>query len=62
MARFNIFLIIVVLIGGALGCAPIPSAQYDLTISSTEGGEVSRPGEGTFTYDAGAVVDLSGGG
>jgi hypothetical protein len=32
--------------------------QYQLTISSTEGGSVTTPGEGTFTYDAGAVVDL----
>jgi len=33
-------------------------AVYDLTISSTEGGSVTTPGEGTFTYDAGSVVDL----
>jgi hypothetical protein len=33
-------------------------AVYDLTISSTEGGSVTTPGEGTFTYDAGMVVDL----
>jgi hypothetical protein len=33
-------------------------AIYDLTISSTEGGSVTEPGEGTFTYDAGTVVDL----
>jgi hypothetical protein len=32
--------------------------QYDLTISSMEGGSVTTPGEGTFTYDAGTVVDL----
>jgi isopenicillin-N N-acyltransferase-like protein len=32
--------------------------QYDLTISSTAGGDVTAPGEGTFTYDAGAVVSL----
>ena len=36
----------------------IPPAQYTLTISSTEGGFVSTPGQGTFRYDAGAVVDL----
>jgi hypothetical protein len=34
-------------------------AVYDLTISSTEGGSVITPGEGTFTYDAGTVVDLA---
>jgi Leucine-rich repeat (LRR) protein len=33
-------------------------AIYDLTISSTEGGSVTTPGEGTFTYDKGTVVDL----
>jgi len=32
--------------------------QYDLSINSTEGGSVTEPGEGTFTYDAGTVVDL----
>jgi hypothetical protein len=32
--------------------------QYDLTTSSTEGGSVTTPGEDTFTYDEGTVVDL----
>jgi len=32
--------------------------EYDLTISSTAGGCVIEPGEGTFTYDEGTVVDL----
>ena len=36
----------------------IPVARYDLTVSSTEGGSVTAPGEGTFTYDAGTVVEL----
>jgi hypothetical protein len=31
---------------------------YDLTISSTAGGSVTEPGEGTFTYEEGAMVDL----
>jgi len=31
---------------------------YDLTISSNAGGSVTTPGEGTFTYGAGTVVDL----
>lgn len=35
-----------------------PVAQYDLTISSAAGGSVTKPGEGTFTYDAGEVVGL----
>ena len=32
--------------------------SYDLTADSTDGGEVTSPGEGTFTYDCGTVVDL----
>ncbi|MGB6873625.1 MAG: C1 family peptidase [Dehalococcoidia bacterium] len=32
--------------------------QYDLAISSTDGGSVTGPGEGTFTYDDRTVVDL----
>jgi hypothetical protein len=33
--------------------------QYELTISSTEGGSVIEPGEEVLTYDEGAVVDLA---
>jgi hypothetical protein len=36
----------------------ISSFQYDLTTFSTEGGSVTEPGEGVFTYDGGAAVDL----
>lgn len=32
--------------------------SYDLTVNSTAGGSVTEPGEGTFTYDEGTVVDL----
>jgi alpha-tubulin suppressor-like RCC1 family protein len=31
---------------------------FTLTISSTMGGSVTNPGEGTFSYDAGTAVDL----
>ncbi len=55
MARVTIFLIIIALIAGTMACAP---ARYSLTISSTEGGSVTSPGEGTFTYDHGTVVEL----
>lgn len=48
-----------------LGCAssttPPPSDtsdQYDLSTSSTSGGNVTTPGEGTYTYNASQVVDL----
>jgi hypothetical protein len=33
--------------------------EYDLTISSTAGGNVTEPGEGIFTYDQGTVVSLN---
>jgi len=39
-----------------VGC---DGTQYDLTVSSSEGGEITDPGEGTFTYDGGTVVDLA---
>jgi uncharacterized repeat protein (TIGR02543 family) len=34
------------------------SSQFELTISSTTGGSVTDPGEGTFRYDQGTVVNL----
>jgi len=55
LAKVSVFLITVALIAGIAGCAP---TQYDLTISSTEGGEVTTPGEDTFTYNEGTVVAL----
>lgn len=44
-------------VSAASGTEP-PPAQYELTISSTAGGSVSTPGEGTYTYDEGTVVEL----
>jgi len=35
-----------------------PAVYYDLTISSGAGGSVTMPGEGTFNYEEGTVVDL----
>ena len=57
MKRLSVFVITIALIVGLVGCTPVPT-QYNLTISSTEGGEVTEPGEETFTYDGGEVVDL----
>lgn len=34
-------------------------SEYDLTISSTAGGNVTSPGEGLYTCHAGSVVDLA---
>jgi uncharacterized protein YkwD len=38
----------------------VPPRRYDLTVSSTTGGSVTAPGEGTFIYDEGEVVNLTG--
>jgi hypothetical protein len=46
---------------GLIGCGgeEVPEiSEYNLAISSTEGGSVTTPGEGTFTYDEGEVMDL----
>jgi hypothetical protein len=55
VAKVGIFLVIIALIAGMVGCIFV---RYDLTTSSTEGGQVTTPGEATFTYSKGAVVDL----
>ena len=57
MKRISIFLIIVALIAGIVGCGQ-PAPSYALAIASTEGGSVTAPGEGMFTYDEGTVVNL----
>jgi uncharacterized repeat protein (TIGR02543 family) len=38
--------------------AAIPPVQHSLATSSTAGGSITTPGEGTYTYNAGTVVDL----
>jgi hypothetical protein len=55
VVRVSIFLIMVALVAGMVGCIFV---RYDLTISSTEGGEVATPGEATFTYGEGTEVNL----
>jgi len=55
MARVPIFLVTVVLIAGIVGCVP---AECSLTVLSAEGGEVMIPGEGSYTYYEGEVVNL----
>ena len=54
----SIFLVMVALTVGIVGCDDGGSEAYTLTIASTAGGSVTTPGEGTFTYDEGAVVNL----
>lgn len=64
MKRVIILLIVIALIGGTVGCValPVPDSpspvQCKLTVLSGAGGSVVTPGEGTFTYDKGAVVSL----
>ena len=48
-------MITVALIAGMVGCGPV---QYTVTIASTQGGSVTIPGEGNFTYDEGTAVNL----
>lgn len=55
MRRISILLIAVALAAGVAGCIP---ADHSLTVSSTEGGEVVTPGEGTFTCYGGRGVIL----
>jgi hypothetical protein len=55
MKKFSILLVTVALIAGLVGCVVV---AYDLSISSTEGGSVTLPGEGTITCDEGEVVNL----
>jgi len=38
--------------------AEIPLDQFTLTVSSSSGGSVTTPGEATFAYDEGTVVNL----
>ena len=54
---FSVLLITLALIAGMTGCDVQP-VQYNLTIESTEGGAVTCPGEGTFTYNSTTVVKL----
>jgi len=67
LTRISMFLVLVTLIAVMVGCASdadshsapaVVPARYILSISSTEGGSVSTPGEGTFTYDEGEVINL----
>ena len=58
LARVSIFLVMIALIAGAVGCN-LTLARHSLSISSTEGGSVTEPGEGAFPlYSEGRVVDL----
>ena len=56
VAAVGTFLTVAALMVGITAC---DGDTYQLTISSTSGGSVTTPGEGTFTYEAGTVVQLA---
>ncbi len=56
--RACIFLIIVVLAVGMVGCSTNIVPQYTIKIRSSLGGTVTTPGEGLFRYPAGTVLNL----
>jgi hypothetical protein len=55
-AASGILLVVAVLVAGAMACDG--ARTYQLAISSTSGGLVATPGEGTYPYGAGIVVQL----
>ena len=56
--KIGVVLLAVTLVAGMVGCFTPFRMQYRLTLSSSEGGQVATPGEGTFTYWGGTVVNL----
>jgi hypothetical protein len=56
--KIALIVLLFVIVAGIVAFLSPPAVQYTLTIGSTDGGSVTMPGENTFTYDAGAVVDL----
>jgi hypothetical protein len=55
-AATGILLIVAVLVLGTTACDG--AHMYQLTIFSASGGNVTAPGEGSFTYDAGSLIQL----
>jgi hypothetical protein len=60
VVRLSIFFITVALVWAMLGanCPGPEFYEYELTIDSTDGGNVTMPGEGTFTCLEGELVTL----
>jgi len=58
IAVASITVLICVVLGNIVACAPTPTTEYALFINSTESGSVTTPGEGMFTCDEGAAVNL----
>jgi len=51
-----IAVLLFMVLGSIVACTS--TTTYDLTIASTAGGNVTTPGEGTFNYTAGTIVNL----
>jgi alpha-tubulin suppressor-like RCC1 family protein len=61
LTRASILLITAALIAGMVGCGPAEEEEgaiYELTIGSSDGGSVASPGQGSFKYPYGTVVNL----
>jgi len=58
IAVTSITVLICVVLGNIVACTTTPTTEYTLIINSTEDGSVTTPGEDTYTYDEGEVVDL----
>jgi hypothetical protein len=52
----SITILLFMVLGNSIACTG--GAQYNLTITSTAGGNVTTPAEGTYTYAANATVNL----
>jgi len=61
MSRICAFLVVSAVIAALVGCTESTVSEYTLTISATEGGSVTDPGMGPFTYEFGEVVSLVAG-
>lgn len=57
-AAAGILLILTALVIGVAACDGGGGDTYQLAISSASGGSVTTPGQGTFPYPAGTVVQL----
>jgi Divergent InlB B-repeat domain len=56
----SIAILLFMVLGNCIGCTGGGgTAEYTLTITSTAGGTVTTPGEGTYTYNASQVVNLT---
>jgi len=54
MVLFSMLLVVATLLTSGMNC----DDGYQLVVSSTDGGSVTVPGEGTRSYNAGTVVEL----